>query len=298
MDPIPDSVRIHLLCEECRYADLLFNHGAYAVCGWTLACIGSHLPSGRSDLADLMRHLSDIVGAYYEWDTFAYSAARKKLAHTLVPFRSQLAAAGDPAALALAAHVQENYRFVESLAACRNESDHALPAKAALFRRLALDLVANARRRALGEARFEDAVARLYSAIEKEYARRLLQWGIDNANAPLDAIPVPLRDDFRKHQKDEAPDGFLCFGLDATRQVLCLLDPTFAATTHGYWERLKNAMNIRNQSMLAHGVHPVHEKSYLDLFDLALSVLDITEPDLVRFPDLNLSAWLPKMLAR
>ena len=297
MDPLPQSILPPLIREEARYADLLFNHGAFAVCGWTLERIRSRLPPGRADLADLLRHLIDVTVAYLEWDTFRYCAARKKFAHTLVPLRAQLEACGHPEARALSAHLQESYRTVEMLAIPRVESEHTLPEKAELFRLLALDLAANAARRALGESRYEDAVARLYSAIEKEFARRLLQLGIDNQNAPLEAIPVSLRDDFRKHQKDESPEGFLCFGLDATRQVLCLLDPVFAANTHLFWERLKNAMNIRNQSMLAHGIHPVHEKSFLELQTLALGILGVNPPDLVRFPEMNLAAWLPEMLA-
>lgn len=297
MDPLPQSIRQPLIEEEARYADLLFNNSAFAVCGWTLERIQSRIQPGRPDHEDLLRHLIGITAAYHEWDTFRYGASRKKFAHTLVPLRAQLASIGHPAARALSEQLQENYQTVEALAIRRNESEHTLTAKAGLFRLLALDLVANAARRADGEARYEDAVSRIYSAIEKDYARRLLQLGIDNQNAPLDAIPPPLRDDFRRHRREESPEGLLCFGLDASRQVLCLLDPAFAANTHLFWEQLKNAMNIRNQSVLAHGIHPVHEKSYQELHGLALGILEIAEADLARFPRMELAAWLPQVLA-
>ncbi len=297
MDPLPPSIRLPLIEEEARYADLLFNHSAFAVCGWTLARIKSRIPAGRPDLEDLLRHLADITAAYHEWDTFRYGASRRKFAHTLLPLCAQLTAIGQPATVALAEQLQDNFRTVEALAIRRNESEHALPSKAALFRLLSLDLAANAARRAFGEARYEDAVSRIYSAIEKDYARRLLQLGIDNQNAPLDAIPPPLRDDFRRHRREESPEALLCFGLDASRQLLCLLDPVFATNTHVFWERLKNAMNIRNQSVLAHGIHPVHEKSYRELHLLALGILEITEADLARFPRMDLASWLPQVLA-
>ena len=117
-----------------------------------------------------------------------------------------------------------------------------------------LDLLCNARRRK-AEGRYDDAVARLYRAVEalaQDQLRR--EHGIaDTGKVPLDRVPLSLR---ARYPADAAE---LKLGLQEAYLLLSELgDPLgqrFAGL--GWHEPKHSPLTARNQSILAHGFAPV-----------------------------------------
>jgi CRISPR-associated protein (TIGR02710 family) len=151
-----------------------------------------------------------------------------------------------------------------------------------------LDLLANAQRRAELACRYDDAVARLYSALES-LARYQLQdeHGIANAEVPPEKVPEDVRAAYIEHYLDEE-EGTLVLGLDASYRLLAALDDDLGKRYVNRYQDLRQVLNIRNQSRLAHGRNPVRPHVYQRLRDLIFDFADIEEADLPTFPILEL----------
>lgn len=122
-----------------------------------------------------------------------------------------------------------------------------------------LDLWLNALR-CERQRRFDDAVARVY---------RLLEWtaqwvlrerhGIDTANVPADMVPAGV---------DLSPDrrGNLQAGLYAAWQLIAHLDRGSAgAFAADQLDRMRDRIQVRNESILAHGFTPITKDAWRSL---------------------------------
>lgn len=148
------------------------------------------------------------------------------------------------------------------------------------------DLVGNARRCAK-RGRYDDAVARLYSAIEKTAKIALAQKGINNSDVSREALSLAGEDLAAKYtDKTEEKIGI---PLGDSFQLICRLEPdhqvSCAYTRHQ--DNLEKALEFRNQSLLAHGYRPVSADDYDKLFKIALQFLGISEAELPDFPELE-----------
>ncbi len=147
------------------------------------------------------------------------------------------------------------------------------------------DLISNASRR-IDEQRWDDAVARLYRAIEAIAQDRLsTEHGIGNTgNVSIDNIPEPLRTEWAAN----ANEGILKLGLqDSFRLLQALKSPMgdlFFSTDLA--DKQKSPLTARNQSILAHGHQPVGEKIARALFKSALELAGITADNLVTPPNI------------
>lgn len=151
------------------------------------------------------------------------------------------------------------------------------------------DLAANARRCAK-RGHFDDAVARLYSVVEKVAKISLAQHGVNNsclsreilgqagvelmakyANVGEDDVKLPLTDSFK---------------------LFCVLkqEHPLAETFRKFERDLANTLQSRNMSLLAHGYIPVKEDDYQKLFAVTLEFLNISEQNLPNFPVLETNA--------
>jgi CRISPR-associated protein (TIGR02710 family) len=153
-----------------------------------------------------------------------------------------------------------------------------------------LELLANARRRHR-QGRHDDAVARLYRAVELFAQNRL--------HAAFHAISGRIRlntieDGLAAELKSAFPEDLI----DENRlQLGCA--KAFAAMKYSpfegdhqlpeAYERLKPALEKRNQSWLAHGTRPADATDFERMWDLVLTELGIAE---TRIPN-----WLPLSFA-
>jgi hypothetical protein len=154
--------------------------------------------------------------------------------------------------------------------------------------RCLLELLANARRRRQ-QARYDDAVARLYRAVELFAQDRLYAaFGATCGRILLDALEGCLAIELRLAFPGRLKEG--------NRLELGCAD-AFAALQYSpfeadhrlpeVYERLKPALAKRNQSWLAHGVRPAAADDFDAMWDLVLRELGIAAESIPDWPRLR-----------
>ncbi len=129
-----------------------------------------------------------------------------------------------------------------------------------------LDLVRNAERRA-ARGRFDDAVARLYRAVELFAQTRLLQREppLDSGNLDLDRLPPSVRpryEKIRELSQSRGEGAEVKLGLLEDYALLVELDDPLGQVFKPREKRLREALKRRNHSILAHGGKPIGQEGY------------------------------------
>ncbi len=121
------------------------------------------------------------------------------------------------------------------------------------------DLLRNADRRALHK-NFDDAVARLYRAVELLSQTVLREKGMETSDLKVESLPVDLREKYSAMKNEK---GKIQLPLVRGYELLVdLVDPLGIELYQPNRDRLLNAIEIRNNSILAHGLAPVGEDGY------------------------------------
>ena len=121
------------------------------------------------------------------------------------------------------------------------------------------DLLLNAQRRS-SQQRYDDAVARIYRAVELFAQIRLkMKYEIDTSNLKLDQLPPHLREEYQARVKD---DGRLLFGLREDYELLYKLHDPLGLVYDQRKEKVIDAIKRRNHSIYAHGLTPMAEEDY------------------------------------
>lgn len=145
-----------------------------------------------------------------------------------------------------------------------------------------LDLLANAKRRK-NEGRFDDAVARLYRALEAIAQVALKEaHGVESTEkVPLAQVPESLRTMWAAR----ANDGVVTLGLQDDYALLAALgDPVGAKFQDAELNGIKSPLVARNRSILAHGFERVSESVFDRLWTAALSLANVDMARLPTFP--------------
>ncbi|MEW6448144.1 MAG: TIGR02710 family CRISPR-associated CARF protein [Bacillota bacterium] len=122
-----------------------------------------------------------------------------------------------------------------------------------------VDLIFNAHRRA-AQGRYDDCVARLYRALEMLAQVRLQkEWGIETGNVELAKLPEHLR--ARYSQLADA-DGRIRLPLRKAYDLLAELGDPVGRLWQESQGPIVAALEGRNNSILAHGVQPLHRENY------------------------------------
>ncbi len=125
-----------------------------------------------------------------------------------------------------------------------------------------IDLVFNAER-CSAQGRYDDAVARLYRAVEMLAQKRLeSKWGIDTSRVESDKIPENLQDQYRKFQQ---PDGTVRIALRRAYELLSELNDPVGLSWQKDMKKLLTSLEKRNNSILAHGTIPLGEEDYMQV---------------------------------
>ncbi len=283
--------------EEHAQLALLFNQAQFAGASAIATRLCELVPE---DMKRLYRGAAEAIEGYAAWDRFEYRTALNLLRQRqrdLVPYSARR----DDILAQLVAHLEEHLAHLELLASPptlpRGGAQDQSPASSppvpspeivAYHRRDTLDVIANAKRRAETEQRWDDAVARLYSAIEGIARYRLLDYyGIDTAASRPEQLPESLRADYqRRYARDDDPNT-LKFGLQAAYTLLHALGDEVGLRFAEVEEKLGQLLAARNSSRLAHGTAPVCEEVYKKLLQMALTVADLREDELPVFPKLD-----------
>jgi CRISPR-associated protein (TIGR02710 family) len=146
------------------------------------------------------------------------------------------------------------------------------------------DLVANARRRYL-QSKYDDAVARLYRALEMvgqiEFEK---ETGCSTSDAAPYKLPERLREEYARLY-GSGHDGKLKIPLFPTFRVLREINSPVGQKFEQNKDDLRNLLNARNGSILAHGVVPIARKTY-EQFEKVILDLFVDKP-LIEFPSLR-----------
>ena len=152
-----------------------------------------------------------------------------------------------------------------------------------------LELFANAERRA-GQGRYDDAVGRLYRAIELRGQQLVkLAFGAELGKPSLKDFPYAKRDAVRaKLGEPNGRGGQYELPLNRLFQALEFSDDAELREKASHYEGIRKPLRDRNNSLLAHGVKPVSKGSFEALRKAALAVGEVTEAEIPEWPELTL----------
>ena len=136
------------------------------------------------------------------------------------------------------------------------------------------DLVGNALRRA-DQGRYEDAVLRLYRAVELLAQLRLQNYGQDSSDLNLEALdlaslPSDLAQRLRERKEKE---GRAWVGLVEAYEILASLHDPIGGAFHAQQAPLRDLLGQRNKLFLTHGLEPIRKEDWERSLQLAQEFL-------------------------
>ena len=273
----------------CRDAQLLFNRCRFMsvrdLAARTAARTDRHRP-----FFEALQHLAE---GYYDWDNFNHARALQLLKRGESQLRSYAAASPQTGVRRFHEAVAANLPLLEGITqelgrlvkSNPGKKDKAEPVGDTSL--LVMDLIANAIRRAEIEFKYDDAVTRLYSAVEKLAKHRLLvAYGINNSSVDLAKVPEALHGELESCANDRE-GGKIQIPLHKSYELLSALGDPLGTTYMVQAEELRKVLGVRNMSLLAHGFTPVSEETYRKLLAIALDFLGLTVEELPRLPNLD-----------
>ena len=134
------------------------------------------------------------------------------------------------------------------------------------------DLILNAERRAEQE-RYDDAVGRLYRALELLAQIRLLKtYGIKTGDIDTGKLPENLRDKYDKKRSNVK--GKIQIALRSSYELLSELpDDPIGKIYQENANRIINALEVRNNSLFAHGFKPITSTDYENVSEVFVNFI-------------------------
>jgi CRISPR-associated protein (TIGR02710 family) len=263
--------------EERRIIARYFDTYQYAAAAEAIAAV---LPRMRTSDAALLEPIGDAARAYMEWERFNHRDAVEALKAADRKLRERLPLVPGQAHGPLAGFHQQLARSLANLQRLNNKTRGFQ----ALHPLMAADLAANAARR-IEEARYDDATARLYRALEMiGQCAFEARFGGSTGNAPADKLPASIREEYEKNYR--AADGKIELPLFATFRALAEAGAEIGRRLHEDAE-VRKLLSGRNNSMLAHGVQPVSRHAAQSFMKIVTGYLP-EQTEFVEFPRLSL----------
>ncbi|MEO0087320.1 MAG: TIGR02710 family CRISPR-associated CARF protein [candidate division WOR-3 bacterium] len=259
-----------LAVEERKKISILFNKARYASAIELLEVVCKKV--SQPNFYEIM---IDIAKAYDNWDRFKHSKAKDFLFKGIKRFKDFLAGSQDKKLEELYKKLEENKEFLLRIV---DEKDK---------KALVCDLIANAERRAKLENKYDDALARLYRAVEMIAQNRLLEkYSIKTNDVDLSKVPENLKQKFKERYLDPR-DNKIKIGLKASYELLKEKKDNLGEK---FWndKRLVELLDIRNNTILAHGTNSVEKETYEELLGHLLELAEIKINDLPQFPTFDL----------
>ncbi len=263
-----------LAVKERQDASVLFGRARYKQVAEIFAGVAMRVSGGEKHL---YKALSDVAEGYGLWDNFQHKQAWEKLRPSQKSLEMATVFGGPPGLKSFAATLKENLNFLEKLSVgmtgIRNEHF--------------LDLLSNAKRRADLEHKYDDAVARLYRAVEAYAQIRLAGRGINTSDVQENQLPPDLSQEFANKFRSEI-DSRIRLPLYGAYKILESLGDPAGIAFFENWQQMKLLLDSRNKSILAHGFEPVKRERYEEMLKLICRISGVNEQSLPGFPDLHL----------
>ncbi len=151
------------------------------------------------------------------------------------------------------------------------------------------DITNNAQRRGEIEGKYDDAVARLYRVMELIGQYRLKKYGIkDTSGVRLEHIPQELKQEWQVKHEDRVR-----IALERAYQLLAAKGDELGK---GFRQddKLRDLLSARNNSILAHGLHPVTENMYYALKERVASYASQAVKNLNHLLDISIFLKWPR----
>jgi len=253
-----------------KEASILFNKGRYAAAAAIFDKIEEKVNINHKPFIKIMKKMS---GGYNLWDQFKHNEARNMLCSCRDIIKTY--SISDKKVEDFIPVLLRNIDFLDRL-----KDNEELKY---------YDLIANARRRAELENKYDDAVARLYRAMEAIAHYRLQSsYQVNSANVKDEQIPESIRVEYIKKYRDDK-DNKIKLGMYASYLLLEKLGDQLGESFFAVYDtEIKSLLNIRNSSILAHGYVSVKAETYERLLNVMLGFSGIKHEDLPRFPVLEL----------
>ncbi len=227
----------------------------------------------ESRLREQLERYRELYQAYRDWDRFDHGQAIERL---------------EPLEIA-EFDVRVNVSFLSELRNRREDRE--------MF--YIVDLLNNAERRA-EEAKYDDAVARLYRAVELIGQRQLRLEGVIDEElltqhriykAHLDSLSGKLPGEALQHLESQADENRrAALGLRDSYRLLADLGDALGERYLGDKE-LQDLLSRRNRSILAHGLEPI---SQMDCGGLRGKVVELASSAISRLEEVRARATFPK----
>jgi CRISPR-associated protein (TIGR02710 family) len=262
--------------EERKRISLLFATARYETARQEIQDMLPHVEDGEREFWQAM---ATLVEGYGDWDNFNPKSARNRLGRAfsfLKPY-ARGARGHQPAMAQLVLDVEAHLEFLSRLISPDGRDEAYI-----------LDLIANADRRTYIESKYEDAVARLYSGLERGAKFRLQrQYGVSTDDVKVDQMPEVLREEFAQKYRD-AGEGKIRLPLVAAYRLLDALDDELGQRFVARQDEILKLLSLRNLSPLGHGENPVGREGYARFRALLVELLRIDEGALPKFAPLPL----------
>jgi len=239
----------------------------------------THVENGEREF---WQAIAVLVEGYGDWDNFNPRSAKNQLgrAFTFLKSYARGARGQQPRLAQLVLEIETHLEFLNRLTSPDGRDEAYI-----------LDLIANADRRANIDGKYEDAVARLYSCLERGAKFRLQrQYGVSTEDVKSEQIPESIRPEFNQKYHD-VREGKLRLPLFAAYRLLDAHGDELGQRFVARQEEILKLLSLRNLSPLGHGENPVGQEGYARFRVLLVELFDIDESASPRFPELNLGGW-------
>jgi CRISPR-associated protein (TIGR02710 family) len=260
--------------DESRKAAVCFNQGRYAQARVIFSRLQERVSGG---LKPLYRAFSDLADGYDLWESFQHQKALEKLKVAKRALELSAVWGGPTGLKTVLTTVDENLRFLEKIIMTQRKPDQPL----------FIDLMASAKRQVEMHHHYENAMVRLYRALEV-----LAQVQLDKAfkikshDVRPEQLPEGVREEYRRSFTSEL-DGRIKLPLYAAYNLLKLLGDSLGQNFFNLWPQIKLVLDVRHQSILAHGFENTKPERYQQLWDLVLKLSGVRPESLPRFPQME-----------
>ena len=263
-----------LAIRERHEAAILFGRGRYSQVAEIFLRVARRVSGGEKHL---YKALADVAEGYGLWDNFQHKQAWERLKPAQKSLEMATVFGGPPGLKAFTAKLKESLAFLEKLAM-------GMPG---IRQEHFLDLMANARRCAGLEHRYDDAMVRLCRALEAYGQIRLAGRGINTSDVQPEQLPQEVRSEFAGKYRDNV-DNRVRLPLYGSYKVLELLNDPAGLVFFELWPQIKLLLDSRNRSPLAHGLEPVKRERFEEMFKLVCRISGVHEGSIPGFPDIIL----------
>ena len=270
--------------QQRKKLSLFFNRSQFTACQEIICDALGQCKSDSSE-EELFKGLKLAVDGYLEWDRFEHKKARDILSEANKSLTLYARLTGNMEIKDFVASLDANLEYLNRFSQDTRGYNYEV-----LSRWHVLDLLANAERR-YDDGRFDDAVARVYRALEMAAQWKLVStYKIKTSEVSPESIPEEIREDFvQKYSNGE----FLQLPLAASFRLLHVLGDDMGKKYVELKSEMEKILYTRNYSILAHGVQPVGANPYRNFMEYVMVICNIDKSEMQVFPELYIDyCWL------